>query len=93
MDILDRTDNLEIDFVDDFRNRFDNSTIYNAFSSFRCKRVPFLQDFLAKDYNGTVKPYIIWDNEFNIIVGYFTLIATCMVYSVHEHSNPEHIYV
>jgi hypothetical protein len=28
MNIVDRTDNLEIDFVDDMRNKFNNSTIY-----------------------------------------------------------------
>jgi hypothetical protein len=91
MDILDRTNKLEFDYVDDFRDKFDNLTVYKMFSSFKCERVPYLQDFLA-NYNGSIKPYIIWDNEYNIIVGYFTLITTCMFSSAYEKSNPEHIH-
>jgi hypothetical protein len=90
MDILDRADKIEIDFADDFTSKLGKTAAYETFSLFRCERVQSLQDFLTKDYNGIIKPYIIWDNEYKIIVGYFTLIATCMISSVYEETKPNH---
>ena len=55
------------------------------------KRLPALENFIAKDYNGRIKPYIIWDNENQIIVGYFTLITTFMIVKMNEETDPEHI--
>lgn len=90
MNILDRADKIEIDFVDDLISKFDRKYVYEMFSLFKCGRVPALQDFITKDYNGIIKPYIIWDNEYKIIAGYFTLITTCMISSVYGEERQNH---
>lgn len=59
-------------------------------SNFKCERVPALEYFLTRDYNGRIKPYIVWDDSKNIIVAYFTLITTCMILKPYEKTDPEH---
>jgi hypothetical protein len=90
MNISDRADKIESAFIDEFTIEFTSDTVYKMCSEFQCARVPSLQDFLVKDYNGMIKPYIVWDNEYKIIVGYFTLITSCMFCPSKNQNAEEH---
>lgn len=84
-------DRFQLRFADEFFEELGREKGYEMMSLFECKRLPALENFIAKDYNGRIKLYIIWDNENQIIVGYFTLITTCMIVKMNEETNPEHI--
>lgn len=84
-------ENIRFAFIDEFANEIGKEKAYRMMSNFKCERVPALEYFLTKDYNGRIKPYIVWDDSKNIIVAYFTLITTCMILKPYEKTDPEHI--
>jgi len=50
-----------------------------AISDFECKRLPSLKKFIENEVSGTCKPYVVYDIKEKIIVGYFTLVSSCMI--------------
>lgn len=84
-------ENIRFAFIDEFANEIGKEKAYRMMSNFKCERVPALEYFLTRDYNGRIKPYIVWDDSKNIIVAYFTLITTCMILKPYEKTDPEHI--
>ena len=84
------TDQQRPAFIDEFANEIGKEKAYRMMSNFKCERVPALEYFLTRDYNGRIKPYIVWDDSKNIIVAYFTLITTCMILKPYEKTDPEH---
>ncbi len=91
MNISDRSDRLSFLFADMFFDEVGQSQAYHMMNAFKCERVPALENFISKDYNGRIKPYIVWDVEANMIVGYFTLITTCMLIKPYAETEPEHV--
>ena len=83
-------ENIRFAFIDEFANEIGKEKAYRMMSNFKCERVPALEYFLTRDYNGRIKPYIVWDDSKNIIVAYFTLITTCMILKPYEQTDPEH---
>lgn len=83
-------ENIRFAFIDEFANEIGKEKAYRMMSNFKCERVPALEYFLTKDYNGRIKPYIVWDDSKNIIVAYFTLITTCMILKPYEKTDLEH---
>lgn len=83
-------ENIRFAFIDEFANEIGKEKAYRMMSNFKCERVPALEYFLTRDYNGRIKPYIVWDDSKNIIVAYFTLITTCMILKPYEKTDPEH---
>ena len=83
-------ENIRFAFIDEFANEIGKEKAYRMMSNFKCERVPALEYFLTRDYNGRIKPYIVWDDSKNIIVAYFTLITTCMILKPYEETDPEH---
>lgn len=83
-------ENIRFAFIDEFANEIGKEKAYRMMSNFKCERVPALEYFLTRDYNGRIKPYIVWDDSKNIIVAYFTLITTCMILKPYEKIDPEH---
>lgn len=83
-------ENIRFAFIDEFANEIGKEKAYRMMSNFKCERVPALEYFLTRDYNGRIKPYIVWDDSKNIIVAYFTLITTCMILKSYEKTDPEH---
>ena len=83
-------ENIRFAFIDEFANEIGKEKAYRMMSNFKCERVPALEYFLTRDYNGRIKPYIVWDDSKNIIVAYFTLITTCMILKPYEITDPEH---
>lgn len=83
-------ENIRFAFIDEFANEIGKEKAYRMMSNFKCERVPALEYFLTRDYNGRIKPYIVWDDCKNIIVAYFTLITTCMILKPYEKTDPEH---
>lgn len=83
-------ENIRFAFIDEFANEIGKEKAYRMMSNFKCERVPALEYFLTRDYNGRIKPYIVWDDCKNIIVAYFTLITTCMILKLYEKTDPEH---
>ena len=83
-------ENIRFAFIDEFANEIGKEKAYRMMSNFKCERVPALEYFLTRDYNGRIKPYIVWDDSKNIIVAYFTLITTCMILNPYEKTDPEH---
>ena len=83
-------ENIRFAFIDEFANEIGKEKAYRMMSNFKCERVPALEYFLTRDYNGRIKPYIVWDDSKNIIVAYFTLITTCMILKQYEKTDPEH---
>lgn len=77
-------ENIRFAFIDEFANEIGKEKAYRMMSNFKCERVPALEYFLTRDYNGRIKPYIVWDDSKNIIVAYFTLITTCMILKPYE---------
>lgn len=90
MTIENRKDTIKVLFADAFIDEFGRRKAYQMMSAFKCERVLALQKFIAEDYNGRIKPYIVWDAEKEIIVGYFTLLASCMIIRPYEETKPEH---
>ena len=90
MNIKDLKDNIQVQFIDSFLDDIGRNNAYKMMCNFKCERVPSLQDFITKDYNGRIKPYIVWDTNNQIIIGYFTLITTCLISEPYENSAPEH---
>ncbi len=82
-------ENIRFAFIDEFANEIGKEKAYRMMSNFKCERVPALEYFLTRDYNGRIKPYIVWDDSKNIIVAYFTLITTCMILKPYEKTDPE----
>lgn len=83
-------ENIRFAFIDEFANEIGKEKAYRMMSNFKCERVPALEYFLTRDYNGRIKPYIVWDDSKNIIVAYFTLITTCMILKPYKKTDPEH---
>ncbi len=83
-------ENIRFAFIDEFANEIGKEKAYRMMSNFKCERVPALEYFLTRDYNGRIKPYIVWDDSKNIIVAYFTLITTCMILKPYEKTDSEH---
>lgn len=83
-------ENIRFAFIDEFANEIGKEKAYRMMSNFKCERVPALEYFLTRDYNGRIKPYIVWDDSKNIIVAYFTLITTCMILKPYEKTDLEH---
>lgn len=83
-------ENIRFAFIDEFANEIGKEKAYRMMSNFKCERVPALEYFLTRDYNGRIKPYIVWDDSKNIIVAYFTLITRCMILKPYEKTDPEH---
>lgn len=83
-------ENIRFAFIDEFANEIGKEKAYRMMSNFKCERVPALEYFLTRDYNGRIKPYIVWDDSKNIIVAYFTLITTCMILKPYEKTDHEH---
>lgn len=91
MSIDDLKDSIRIRIVNEFFDDVGTSNGYKMLSNFKCERAPALQDFITNEYNGRIKPHIVWDNDRKIVIGYFTLITTCMIDKPYEKSDPEHI--
>ena len=83
-------DNIKVQFIDSFFADVGKNAGSKMMSAFKCDRVPALENFIVRDYNGQKKPYIVWNTDIQMIVGYFTLITTCMVIKPYEKANPEH---
>lgn len=83
-------DNIKVQFIDSFFANVGKNAGSKMMSAFKCDRVPALENFIVRDYNGQKKPYIVWNTDIQMIVGYFTLITTCMVIMPYEKANPEH---
>ena len=79
MSIDDLKDSIRIRIVNEFFDDVGTSNGYKMLSNFKCERAPALQDFITNEYNGRIKPHIVWDNDRKIVIGYFTLITTCMI--------------
>lgn len=59
MNISSIKDNIAVQFIDVFFEAVGRENAYKMMAEFKCERVPALQDFLTKDYNGRIKPYIV----------------------------------
>lgn len=91
MNISSIKDNIAVQFIDVFFEAVGRENAYKMMAEFKCERVPALQDFLTKDYNGRIKPYIVWDTNNKMLIGYFTLITSCMIIRPYEKTESEHI--
>ena len=91
MNITSRKNNIKVQFIDLFLDDVGSKQGYKMMGMFKCKRVPALENFIAKEYNGRIKPYIVWDTNNWLIIGYFTLITTCMLIKPYETTEPEHV--
>lgn len=91
MNIDSIKENIRVQFIDSFFYNIGKPQGYDMMNRFKCERVPALEKFIAEDYNGRIKPYIVWDASSEIIIGYFTLITTCMIIKPYEETEPEHI--
>lgn len=83
-------DNITVQFVDVFYEIVGKEKAYKIMNGFKCERVPALERFLTVDYNGRIKPYIVWDTSNQMIIGYFTLITTCMLIKPYEDEDSEY---
>ncbi|MDD6324901.1 MAG: hypothetical protein PUA72_04840 [Lachnospiraceae bacterium] len=90
MNIATRRNTIKCLFIDSFFDNIGKNTGYDMMNSFKCERVTALENFIVKDYNGRIKPYIVWDTSNQIIIGYFTLITTCLIIKPYEKTDPEH---
>ena len=50
-------ENIRFAFIDEFANEIGKEKAYRMMSNFKCERVPALEYFLTRDYNGRIKPY------------------------------------
>lgn len=90
MSIDSLTEHMKVLFIDSFFDYIGKDEAYKMMGMFKCERVSALEYFITNAYNGRIKPYIVWDNNFQMIVGYFTLITTCMIVKPYEETEPEH---
>lgn len=85
-------DNIKVQFIDSFFADVGKNAGSKMMSAFKCDRVPALENFILRDYNGQKKPYIVWNTDIQMIVGYFTLITTCMVIKPYEKKQIQNMH-
>lgn len=61
-----------------------NEDYYSIMSKFKCNRVPalqkyFIEDAIRDDFHHEAKTYIVYDNDAQMIIAYFSIRTTCMV--------------
>lgn len=58
--------------------------VYELIDEFRCVQVPALERYLRENCWRMYKPYIVFDESKEVIVGYFTLTTSSMVVPLEE---------
>lgn len=52
---------------------------YSELQSFVCTKAPSLEKFFREEINPSTSVYIVYDTNAKMIVGYYTLMPTCMI--------------
>lgn len=57
---------------------------YLELQKFMCSKAPSLEKFFKEDVNSSISIYIVYDTNAKIIVGYYTLMPSCMIREYEE---------
>ena len=62
-------ENIRFAFIDEFANEIGKEKAYRMMSNFKCERVPALEYFLTRDYNGRKSsPNLCVNSSFSYVV-------------------------
>ena len=87
-DISIRSRFIKVYNYNDFNKKLKNHG-YVECQKFVCTKAPSLEKFFRDDINSSVSIYIVYDTNAKIVVGYYTLMATCMIRDYESHSQEQ----